>query len=651
MSVSKSVSSTASSVDATGRDTQVAAAQIDIDKLFRPIPFAMTRCLLKLIRFAGWQFWVNIGLMFVKGILPAGFVYLLSQGANIADHYGLMVLLVILGSMFVADGILNSFSQPMQTNASDLMRARMHEMYQTVVSTWPDISVHEHPEIVGKKTQAKQALDRSGQLVWSFTFMLESLVALVPMLGLAFSVGVWFPVLLLIGMVPTAFIHVKFDRLIWRLDETFAGVHQRIGSVSDVAMEPMYAKDLRTFGMQKWAPRQWYRDQFRVLAAVFRLRNRAALYLAASSLFSSAGSIAACVLYIDPAHPSTIVLVLGVLVNIFHLIYGLVNGLNQLVAFQAPCASLMSFSKAQLSAPPLRQVTLHEGNALELEAVRYAYPSTSQEVLRGVTGIVPRGRMTCIVGPNGAGKSTLIKLLIGLYQPTHGLIRQSEDIQRIAVMNQDFARFPLSLRENLTCGHEFGIDDEELYELLDRVGLGELREARSTNVFKSKKQKVTLASVIRKDAEQAKTARGTLNGLDSYMYIDADGNGTNLSGGQWQRLAIARTVLHARHTGLALFDEPTSALDPYAESDLLDFIESEICGERMAVSGDRRNDSDGTLVLVTHRLSHAARADQVLVVEEGRITASGTPREVYQNSAWYREAFDLQAAGYLSSGT
>jgi ABC-type multidrug transport system, ATPase and permease components len=88
--------------------------------------------------------------------------------------------------------------------------------------------------------------------------------------------------------------------------------------------------------------------------------------------------------------------------------------------------------------------------------------------------------------------------------------------------------------------------------------------------------------------------------------------------------AIARTILHARRSETALFDEPTSALDPYAESDLLDHIEEELRG--------------GTLVLVTHRRSHAARADQVLVDEDGRITAAGSPTEVYRTSPWYREA-------------
>ncbi|MCI9887862.1 ABC transporter ATP-binding protein [Micrococcales bacterium 31B] len=603
------------------------------DEVFPAVRFALTTCLIMLVRFAWRPFGAAVLIQFVLALLPAGFVYLQSHGPQVAEEHSLTLLLVLLGGMFALSGILGAWSMPFTLHATDLMRARLHELFQNAVATWPDVRVHEDPALVSKKTAAREALDQSAQLAWSFTSMLQSFVGLVPMLGLALSVGPWFPVVLVLGMVPSTVVQLKFDRLLWRVNATYTGVHQRIGAVSDVAMEPAYAKDLRTFQMQGWAPMQWYSDQFRLLALFSRLRYRAGLYLALASLLAASASIVACVLYIDPARPATIVLVLGVLMNIQPLFRGLAGGINQLIAFQGPCEALMEFTRAEPPAAAPRAAVRDGSHALEVDRIAYLYPATEKPVLHDLTGEVPYGRMTCIVGPNGAGKSTLVRILTGLYEPSGGAIRQHASITGISVMNQDFAKFPLSVRENLACADPaLAADDAGLQSMLDRVGLGFLGEARSANVFESRAASFTLRSVVM-NRSLPKRERGTVDGLDSYLYIDSDGKGTNLSGGQWQRLAIARTLLHGRRTRLALFDEPTSALDPYAEDELLDLIQGEM--------------EDHTLVLVTHRLSHAARADHLLVVEEGRVTAAGPPREVYRASAWYREAFDLQAAGYL----
>lgn len=600
----------------------------------------MVRCLASLIRSAGGVFWLGLLLRLLSALLPAALVYLQSHGSAIARDHGLVLLLLALGIMFFVDSVLDSFTFPLQMNASDVMRARLHQMFQDTVARWPGLGMHEDPELIRRRTQAEQATQRSGELAWSFLFMLQSLTGLIPMLGLALSVGTWFPVLLVLGMIPAGYVRLKFDRIIWNLEETFAGVRQRIDAVSSVAMDVEYAKDLRLLHMQRWAPMQWYRDQFRIIALISRLRIRTAWYLALVSVLPAAASILACVLYIDPAEPQSIVLVLGVLMAVGPMFFGVVNGINQLAAFQGPCSSLMSFMAADPPAPAPRREVEDPSTAFELVDLGYRYPGTEADVLRGLDGVIPRGGMTCIVGPNGAGKSTLVKLLTGLYQPTAGTIRQAGGTgPGMAVMNQDFARFPLSVRENLAGADEdLAADTSTLLAELDRVGLQRLREATSTNVFRSRKERITFSTVLKgEDRERDAAARGTLDGLDSYLYIDADGKGTNLSGGQWQRLAIARAVLAARRTRLALFDEPTSALDPYAESDLLGHIEEELAG--------------GTLVLVTHRLSHVARADHVLVIEDGRVSAAGSPHEVYRRSPWYREAFDLQAAGYRTGSS
>ena len=429
-------------------------------------------------------------------------------------------------------------------------------------------------------------------------------------------------------------IQIRFDRIVWNLEETFAGVRQRIDSVARVATSVDFAKDIRTFHMQSWAPGQWYADQFRILRALAKLRYRGSYFLGAASLLQSGTAVLTCVLFIDQNRPTTIVLVLGVLMNFVQNFYGMLDGFSQLMSFRGPSKSLMVFLAAKPS--PCREIATVKdaGHAVEMDCLCYSYPESS-EVLHSLNGVIPQAKVTCIVGPNGAGKSTLVKVLTGLYNPTSGEFRKRSEAAEVSVMNQDFAKFPLSVRENLACGRpELMDDDDVLLAALRRVGLVEVADSKSTDVFQPRQSTSWLKDLFT-NVETKAAARGTLNGLDSYLYIDGDGNGTQLSGGQWQRLGIARTLLHARHTGFALFDEPTSALDPFAEADLLDLIVESM--------------REGTLVLVTHRLSQVSKADHVLVIEDGVISASGSPSDVYRTSKWYREAFDKQAAGYLSA--
>jgi len=607
----------------------------DISDVITPVRHALLKCSLLMLRFTGWSFLIVIGLQLILGLLPAGFIFIQGHGPDLASQHGLTFLLVLLGLMFVADGVINSFRWPFEMNQMDSTRAKIAQAFQDKVAGWPDLTIHEWPKLVAKKTEAKQSLDRASQLIGSLRNLIASTAATIPLIILAASVNPWFPIILLVGTIPTVMIQIRFDRVVWDLEETFAGVRQRIDSVAKVATEADFAKDIRTYRMQRWVPGQWYADQFRIIRAVARLRYRSGYFLAIASLLQAATAVLICFLFIDQDNPATIVLVIGVLMTFVQNFYGLMDGFNQLMAFRGPSKSLMAFLSAK---PRARRETLmvkDAGNAVEMDRLAYAYPEAGF-TLRQLSTSIPAGKVTCIVGPNGAGKSTLIKVLTGLYDPTNGELREAHDAAEVSVMNQDFARFPLSIRENLACGRaEIMGDDGALTQALRQVGLEEILQSKSTNVFEARKSFKGLRDFLSRNTSAGTPTRGTLNGLDSYLYIDGDGNGTQLSGGQWQRLGIARTLLHAKHTKFALFDEPTSALDPFAEVDLLDFIVETLTGE--------------TLVLVTHRLSQVAKADHVLVIENGAVSASGSPAEVYRSSSWYRDAFDLQASGYLQA--
>lgn len=603
------------------------------EAVFPRVPRSLAASLAMVVRLAGWPFAIALGLQLVIGVIPAGFVLIQSVGPKLVEDSGMPTLLVILGAMFLANGVLNSFLWPFELNQMERIRAELTRVYNEKIASWQGLSMHESAALVSKRTEAKQAVDRAIRLVPSLRGAIASTASTIPLILLAGSISPLFPVILLLGTIPSVLIQIRFDRIVWDLEETFSGIRQRIDSIGRVATDVDYAKDLRTFGMQAWIPRLWRADQSKILSAVARLRYRSAVFLAIGSTLQAATAVITCLLFMDPARPASIVLVLGVLMTFVQSFYGLMYGINDVLAFAGPSRSLMSFVAAKSAVAAELEPVRAAGSAVELDDVSYSYGSSL--VLERLNARIPAGALTCIVGPNGAGKSTLIKLLTQLYQPTLGKLRVDSRLSSIAVMNQDFARFPLSIRENLACGRpDLEQDDEQLIRALEEVGLRSILSTVSTDVFAPRASMNWLSTLLHASADTRQQTRATRSGLDAFLYIDADGNGTQLSGGQWQRLAIARTLLHAERTGFALFDEPTSALDPFSEVEILHSII------------DRLQDS--TLVLVTHRLSQVALADHVIVLDGGQVVAEGSPNQVYLESEWYRRAFDLQAAGYSS---
>jgi ATP-binding cassette subfamily B protein len=217
------------------------------------------------------------------------------------------------------------------------------------------------------------------------------------------------------------------------------------------------------------------------------------------------------------------------------------------------------------------------------------------------------------VGENGAGKTTLIKLLIGAYQPDDGMIFIDDEplemiekesyLNQIGALFQDYSRYEFAtLAENVWYGDiNAKMDKKKIRSALEQAGLG------------------TLEKKLPKGFDQ----------LLSKTY-DKE-NAANLSGGQWQRIGIARTFF--RSPNILLLDEPTSAVDAKAEYQIFqNILESQ---------------KDRTTVIISHRFSTVRKAKKIMVLDHGRMIESGTHSELIKRGGLYKEMFELQAEGYL----
>ncbi|MDX6362597.1 MAG: ATP-binding cassette, subfamily bacterial, partial [Streptomyces sp.] len=249
-----------------------------------------------------------------------------------------------------------------------------------------------------------------------------------------------------------------------------------------------------------------------------------------------------------------------------------------------------------------------EPREIRFENVTFTYPGTSaRPALDDVTLSLPLGRIVALVGENGSGKTTLVKLLAGLYAPDGGRILW-DDVdaahadrrrlaERIAMVAQDFKRWPFTARVNVAVGRASApLTDERLASSVAEAGAEDVVEDLP-------------------------------RGLDTLLGRGFSG-GHELSGGQWQRLGIARAAY--RRGRILIVDEPTAALDARAELEVFEKIRA------LAGTGQ-------TVILITHRLASVRHADLVHVLEQGRLVESGTPDELLATGGVYAELYSLQA--------
>lgn len=288
----------------------------------------------------------------------------------------------------------------------------------------------------------------------------------------------------------------------------------------------------------------------------------------------------------------------------------LLQGASRLVESTLRIGDLESFSDEKPEPQPI--ISGHDLEAIGLERASYRYPDSDKTAVDDVSIRVNRGELVALVGENGSGKSTIAKMVTGLYPPSSGAVYLVEN-GRSAIIDgslggtvgsvfQDFARYEMTLRENITLGSAEGsTDDDGIVEALRAVGLSPLLEELSA-------------------------------GLETRLGRRFD-QGVDLSLGQWQRLAIARALFS--QTPFVVLDEPSASLDPKIEHALFDELR-----ELMPGRG---------ILLIAQRFTSVMAADRIVVINEGRIAEQGTHDELMSLDGHYASLFRIQARRYVKS--
>lgn len=252
----------------------------------------------------------------------------------------------------------------------------------------------------------------------------------------------------------------------------------------------------------------------------------------------------------------------------------------------------------------------HSNTELELKNLYFSYDGSEQYCLKDINIEIKKGEKIALVGSNGAGKTTLIKLITRLYDPTQGeILFNGENIKKYNVEHyrdmygtvfQDYKIFSMSVAENIMMRNVTNADEEIVVSALDNSGIYDKIMASE-------------------------------NGLDHVLTREFDDNGLMLSGGEFQKLAIARAF--AKTCDLVILDEPSSALDPLAEYKVFESMKK-VCDNK-------------SVIFISHRLSTAILADRIYMMENGCIVESGSHEELIKLNGQYAEMFARQSQMYL----
>jgi ATP-binding cassette subfamily B protein len=384
------------------------------------------------------------------------------------------------------------------------------------------------------------------------------------------------------------------------------------------------AKELRVFRLQGEIKRRHAELWERTTRRLWRAQVKATVLRAAGQLVFAGGYVAGVLLVVNDAiggHRSVgdVVLAITLAAQINQQISAAVLLLHTLQRIARAYARLEWLEKYVAEREPRGADTAvpeRLADGIRFEDVAFTYPGTDRVVLAGVNLHLPAGSTVAIVGENGAGKSTLVKLLCRFYEPTSGTITAD---------GSDLARIPLDKwRERIAAGFQ----DFARFEFVARqtVGVGDLPLVDSQPAVEAALERAHAGDVVGRLEQGLSTQLGK-----SYK------EGTELSGGQWQKLALGRAMMRELPLVLIL-DEPTSALDAEAEHNLF---------ERYAEGARRVGAATGGItVLVSHRFSTVRMADQIVVVADGRVVEAGPHAQLMRNRGLYAELYELQASAY-----
>jgi ATP-binding cassette subfamily B protein len=582
----------------------------------------------------------------ILGILPIAFILATSEmigrvpqvveeGVGSPGWDSIVRLFLFAAGAFVAQQILAPVQQMLGLAIQRAIDGRVRDQAVAAVTSSVGIAALEDGATLSTFSEARVRFENNFHtpgnavagmlyLIARYTQLVALLVIVGQLFGLAIAAVLGFAIMTLRTGNRGG---LRRYSAIWRDN---GHLRRRLLYLRDVTIGSIAAKEIRVFGSMRWLSGQHERAFQEFATPIDQLRRKiylgpylgyAAIALAAMtwalvSLTGSAAGTGDQVGALETGQMSLRDLTLGLQALLAAFMMGrdfpesdtsTQFGMNALTAVREVESAVLASDNA-----PRGSLTMPAGapvSSIEFRDLHFSYPGSTETVFDGISLTLEAGKTTAIVGVNGAGKTTLMKLLARLYEPDAGAIyvdgvniaqlELSQWRRTLSVVFQDFVKYELSAADNIAVGSSFAPTDRGAVE----------SAARKTGMLD--------------------TLSDAPFGLDTVLARGYTG-GIDLSGGQWQRVAIARS-LYALDKGarVLVLDEPTAALDVRAEAEFFDQFVDLTKG--------------ATTLLISHRFSSVRRADRIVVIEHGKVIEEGSHAELMATATHYRRLFELQA--------
>lgn len=454
-----------------------------------------------------------------------------------------------------------------------------------------------------------------------FLNTLESLTLLITILGTSVvfaQVSIWFSILFFIILIPVLWLDFKAMDMMNTLFHDQSEQERKLRYLSSLLNAKNSLLELKIFGAVEYILSKWRSLNKKVLDERVKTTIRSQKYFALSTVLTIlwCGLVVTALIW----NINNAVISIGMFVSLIGscgTILGLGETLSRTFSSLSQEHFMMKYYDRFLALPVIdnekREADLSNPHIV-FDNVHFTYPHTDSEILKGISMEFYPNQRISLVGENGAGKSTIIKLLCRLYKPDSGMITINgidindlsvEELKKAySVVFQDYATYSLSLRENIAFGDIDQIaDDEAITEALQQGLSSDILQRFHNNL----------------DANLGK--------------IEEDG--VDLSGGQWQRIAVSRSCLS--NSAFVILDEPTASLDPIAETEMY-----------QAFAALLRKKG---CIMISHRLASARLADAVYVLKDGVIVEKGTHSELMSHKGLYESMFTAQSGWYRTAHT
>lgn len=440
---------------------------------------------------------------------------------------------------------------------------------------------------------------------------------------LATAPDLWWVMLIIIGIsIPSAVINFIYRRRNFQYMRRRSKERRQMNYCSDILVNKDTVKEIRMFDLAdtfieqyKNVFAEYYKGLRRLILSeniwhitvgiLANLANLLFFVLIAYKVFKGQIMIGDYTLYTGAI--STLASCVSTLITNSATIYEGTLFIDNLISFMDEKPSIVP------SSPEAIEVNRGAPHTIELKNVSFRYPGTDRDILKNINLKFEPGETVVLVGLNGAGKTTLIKLLTRLYDPTEGVILlDGKDIREYDIKSlyslygiifQDFGKYAVSVSDNIHFG--------DIHKKKDRNSIRDAAIQSNADDYISRMPE----------------------GYDTPLMRIFEPNGTELSIGQWQKLAIARAFYS--ESDILILDEPTASLDPIAEQEIFNQFD--------------RLRADKTTIFVSHRLSSATVASLIVVLENGQVVESGNHKELMALGGKYHELFSTQAKRYLES--